>query len=80
MTMFGIEWLRGGIPFYKETSVLTNEVEVIARAKSGAHDVAKRHPEREPDGFRLTDPTGKILGVFAIVPSDLLKARATPPT
>jgi hypothetical protein len=51
----------------------------VARAKSGAHDVAKRHPEREPDGFRLTDPTGKILGVFAISPSDL-KARTSPPT
>jgi hypothetical protein len=73
--MFGIEWLRGGVPVYKETSVLTNEAEVIARAKSGAHDVAKRHPEREPDGFRLTDPTGKILGVFAIRLSDLKASR-----
>jgi hypothetical protein len=77
--MFGIEWLREGLPFYKETSVLTNEAEVIAHAKSGAHDVAKRHPEREPDGFRLTDPTGKILGVFAINVSDL-RADKTPPT
>jgi hypothetical protein len=66
---------QGGVPVYKETSVLTNEAEVIARAKSGAHDVAKRHPEREPDGFRLTDPTGKILAVFAIHLSDLKASR-----
>jgi hypothetical protein len=26
----------------------------------------KRHPGREPDSFRLTDPTGEILGVFQV--------------
>jgi hypothetical protein len=64
--MFGIDWLRGGVPVEKETSILTNEAEVIAGAKTRAADVAKRHPGREPDSFRLTDATGKILGVLHI--------------
>ena len=64
--MFGIEWLRRGVPIEKETSVLTSEPEAIAVAQSRARFVAKRHPEREPDSFRLTDATGKILGVFPI--------------
>jgi hypothetical protein len=29
MLMFGIEWLRLGIPIEKETSVLTDEAKVI---------------------------------------------------
>jgi hypothetical protein len=33
--MFGIDWLREGVPVDKETSVLTSEAEVIAGAKSG---------------------------------------------
>ena len=64
--MFGIEWLRRGVPIEKETSVLTSESEAIAAAQSRARFVAKRYPEREPDSFRLTDATGKILGVFSI--------------
>jgi hypothetical protein len=64
--MFGVEWLRRGIPVDKETSVLTSEAEAIAAAKARAGDVAKRHPGGEPDGFRLTDETGRILGVFPI--------------
>jgi hypothetical protein len=61
-----IEWLRSGSPVDKETSVLTNEAEVIAAAQRRARDAAKRNPGREPDSFRLTDATGKILGVFPI--------------
>jgi hypothetical protein len=64
--MFGIEWLRRGVPIEKETSVLTSEAEAITAAESRARFVAKRHPGREPDSFRLTDATGKILGVFPI--------------
>ena len=64
--MFGIEWLRGGIPIDKEASVLTNEAEAIASAQIRAPLVAKRHSEREPDSFRLTDATGQILGIFPI--------------
>jgi len=45
---------------------LTSEAEVIASAKSRALDVAKRHPGREPDSFRLTDATGKVVGIFPI--------------
>ena len=30
--MFGIEWLRNGVPVDKETSVLTSAAEVIAAA------------------------------------------------
>jgi hypothetical protein len=64
--MFGIDWLREGVPVDKETSVLTNETEVIAGAKRRAGEITKRHPGREPDSFRLTDATGKIFGVFPI--------------
>jgi hypothetical protein len=64
--MFGIDWLKRGILVDKETSVLTSEAEVIAGARSRANDVAKRHPGLEPDGFRLTNVSGKLLGVFPI--------------
>jgi hypothetical protein len=62
--VFGIDWLRTGIPIAKETSVLQGEAEVVADARRRAPDVVKRHPGREPDGFRLTDATGRIRGVF----------------
>jgi hypothetical protein len=62
--MFGIEWLRNGVPVHKETSVLTSAAAAIAAAKSRGRLVADRHPEPEPDSFRLTDATGKIIGVF----------------
>jgi hypothetical protein len=29
-------------------------------------DVAKRHSGREPDGFRLSDATGKILAIVPV--------------
>jgi hypothetical protein len=64
--MFGIEWLRSGSPVEKGTSVLTSEAEVIAGAMSRALDTVKRHPGKEPDSFRLTDATGKIVGVFQL--------------
>jgi hypothetical protein len=64
--MFGIDWLRGGVPVDKETSVLMNEAEVIAGAKRRANEMTKRHPGREPDSFRLTDASGRIFGVFPI--------------
>jgi hypothetical protein len=64
--MFGIEWLRSGSPVEKGTSVLTSEVEVVAGAMSRALDTVKRHPGKEPDSFRLTDATGKIVGVFQL--------------
>jgi hypothetical protein len=64
--MFGIEWLRNGVPVHKETSVLTSAAETIAAAKSRRRLVADRHPEREPDSFRVTDASGKILGVFPV--------------
>jgi hypothetical protein len=64
--MFGIEWLRSGTPVEKGTSVLTSEAEVVAGAMSQALDMVKRHPGQEPDSFRLTDATGKIVGVFQL--------------
>ena len=64
--MFGIEWLRNGVPVDKETSVLTSAAAATAAAKSRWRLVSNRHPEREPDSFRLTDATGKIIGVFSI--------------
>jgi hypothetical protein len=64
--VFGIDWLRNGIPIAKETSVLEDETEAVAEAMRHAVYVVKRHPGAEPDSFRLTDPTGKICGVFLI--------------
>ena len=64
--MFGIEWLRSGRPVYKEASVLTSEAEVTADAQKRAPDVAQRLRDQEPDSFRLTDATGKILGTFQL--------------
>jgi hypothetical protein len=67
MTMFGIEWLRNGSPVERETSVHADREAVIESAKKRAPDVAKRLGGRGPDSFRLTDATGRALGVFAIV-------------
>ena len=64
--MFGIEWLRNGVPVDKETSVLTSAAAAIAAADNRRRRVVDRHPQRTPDSFRLTDATGKMLGVFPI--------------
>jgi hypothetical protein len=66
LLVFGIDWLRNGIPVVKETSVFGIEEEAVADARRRAAEVAKRYPGREPDSFRLTDPTGSIRGVFSI--------------
>jgi hypothetical protein len=50
--MFGIEWLRNGVPVDKETSVLTSAAEAIAAAKSRRRRVA----DRQQDGERNADP------------------------
>jgi hypothetical protein len=65
-TVFGIDWLRNGLPIEKETSVLADEAETVAVVRRRAPEVLKRHPGREPDTFRLTDASGKIVGVFPI--------------
>jgi hypothetical protein len=62
--VFGIDWLRNGIPIAKETSVLQDEAEAVAEAMGRAAYVVELHPDNEPDSFRLTDPTGRICGVF----------------
>ena len=64
--MFSIDWLRGAIPVEKEICVLATKDEAIAAAKNRAPDVAKRHSGREPDSFRLTDATEKILAIVPI--------------
>jgi len=69
--MFAVEWLRQGSPIEKEISVLTSEIEVIVSAKRRAADVLKRHPGSEPDSFRLTDPTGKIVRAHIPLPFPL---------
>jgi hypothetical protein len=64
--LFLVDWLRGAIPVEKEICVLATKHEAIAAAKTRAPDVAKRHSGREPDSFRLTDATGKILAIVPI--------------
>jgi hypothetical protein len=64
--MFSIDWQRGAIPVEKKICVLATKDEAIAAAKTRAPDVAKRHSGREPDSFRLTDATGKILAIVPI--------------
>ena len=64
--VFSIDWLRGAIPVEKEICVVATNGEAIAAAKTRAPDVAKRHSGREPDGFRLSDATGKILAIVPI--------------
>ena len=64
--MFSIDWLKGAIPVEKEICALATKDEAIAAAKTRASDVAKRHSGREPDGFRLSDATGKLLAIVPI--------------
>jgi hypothetical protein len=66
MSMFGIEWLRNGVLVAKDSTVVADEAEAVANARSRAPEVAARHPKRRPDSFRLTDATGKVFGVFPI--------------
>jgi hypothetical protein len=63
--MFGIGWLRAGVPVDKDASVLTSEAEVDADARMRTRD-GQASPRREPDRFRLTGLTGEIFGVFQI--------------
>ena len=64
--MFSIDWLKGAIPVEKEICALATKGEAIAAAKTRASDVAKRHSGREPDGFRLSDATGRILAIIPV--------------
>jgi len=50
----------------KDSTVVADEAEAVANARSRAPEVAARHPKRRPDSFRLTDATGKVFGVFPI--------------
>jgi hypothetical protein len=68
--LFAIDWLKKGILVERETSILPSAAEAVAAAKMRAHDVARRHPGREPDTFRLVDATGKILGLFPKNPTN----------
>jgi hypothetical protein len=72
--VFGIDWLRNGIPIAKETSVLQDQADAVAEAMRRAAYVMERHPGSEPDSFRLTDPTGRIRGVFFLRMVDTLGA------
>jgi hypothetical protein len=64
--VFSIDWLKGAIPVEREICVLATKDEAIAAAKTRASDVAKRHSGREPDGFCVSDATGKILAIVPI--------------
>jgi hypothetical protein len=58
--------LEGAIPVEKEICILATNDEAIAAATTRAPDVAKRHSGREPDSFRLTNATGKILAIVPV--------------
>jgi hypothetical protein len=64
--LFAIDWLRGGIPVERETSVLANAEDAIAAARARADVVGTRHPGQEPDSFHLIDATGAIVGRSSI--------------
>lgn len=64
--MFGIEWLKGRSVVERENSMLTDQAEAIASARDKAPQVARRHPGSEPDQFRLSDATGKEIGIFPL--------------
>ena len=64
--MFGIEWLKNGLLVEKETSGAKAEAEAISSARRRAPEVAARLPGREPDSFRLSDATGKAIGVYQL--------------
>jgi len=64
--VFSIDWLRRAVPVEREICVLATKHEAIAAAKNRAPDVVKRHSGREPNGFRLSDSTGKILAIVPV--------------
>ena len=69
--MFAIDWLRGGIPVERETSVLANAEDAIAAARARADVVATRHPGQEPDSFRLIDLSRGASAMFSIASDDI---------
>jgi hypothetical protein len=64
--VFAIDWLREGFPVERETLVLAKIEDAVAAARSRAAAVRARHRGREPDSFRLVDPTGAVLGTFKV--------------
>jgi len=65
--MFGIEWLHNGSVVERETSVVAKTLDqVLARAKARAPQVTRRLRGREPDSFRLTDASGKVIGIYPV--------------
>jgi hypothetical protein len=64
--VFAIDWLREGRPIERETSVLEKVEDAVAAARGRAAVIRARHRGREPDSFRLIDPTGAVLGTFKV--------------
>jgi hypothetical protein len=56
--MFGVEWLKQGVPVERETSALADLSDAVATTRARVDLVAARHPLAEPDGFRLLDTSG----------------------
>jgi hypothetical protein len=62
--MFGIEWLRQGVPVERETSAFADLSDAVATTRARVDLVTARHPLAEPDGFRLLDTSGAVLITF----------------
>jgi hypothetical protein len=65
--VFAIDWLREGFPVERETSVLPEVEGAVAAARSRAAGIRARHRGREPNSFRLIDPTGAVVGTYKVV-------------
>jgi hypothetical protein len=64
--MFGIELLRHGSILGRETAITGTLEDAIAIALERTRSIRSIHPERAADSFRVTDASGKLLGVYEL--------------
>jgi hypothetical protein len=64
--VFGLTGCGTEFPSQKKRRYSKTRQGAVAEAMRRAVYVVKRHPGSEPDSFRLTDPTGRICGVFLL--------------
>jgi hypothetical protein len=65
--IFGLDWLRGGVLVGKDSLVAADTEEPVGMAREHEKRFSSTpQSELRPDGFRLTDATGRILGIYRI--------------